>query len=89
MKNEYVTKGVCSKKIDFEVEDGIIRKLKFEGGCEGNLKGLCALAVGREAKEVIQLLSGTRCGSKKTSCPDQLSKALKKSLGPSKKRSPS
>lgn len=77
---KYKTRGVCSTAITLEIEDALIRDLRFEGGCEGNLKGLCALAVGRPAAEVAELLAGTKCGSKKTSCPDQLAKVLKKIL---------
>lgn len=86
MKREYKTKGVCSKKIHFELEEGIIRSLHFDGGCEGNLKGVSALALGRSGEEVAAVLAGLTCGGKKTSCPDQLSKALKKALAGSQKK---
>ena len=77
MKHSRKPKGVCSRRIDFDLEDGVVRDIRFEGGCHGNLQGLARLAEGREAAEVIRLLNGIRCGDKKTSCPDQLAKALK------------
>ena len=74
----YHTKGTCSTQIDLEVDgDHIIRSVAFKGGCNGNLKGISQLVTGRKAEEVIGLLEGTTCGFKKTSCPDQLAKALK------------
>ncbi len=72
----YNTRGVCSRKIKIEVEDGIIKAVSFEGGCSGNTQGVAALAVGMTVDEVIEKLSGIRCGFKSTSCPDQLAKAL-------------
>ena len=77
-KHSIKPKGVCSKRIDFETEDGLIRRVAFEGGCHGNLQGLARLAEGRPIQEVVKLLAGIRCGDKKTSCPDQLARALKK-----------
>ena len=74
----YRTKGTCSSQIDLELdEEHIIRSVAFTGGCNGNLKGICRLVTGRKAEEVIGLLEGTTCGFRKTSCPDQLAKALK------------
>ena len=80
MTYTYRTSGVCSTKIDLELEDGVIQSVAFTGGCNGNLKGICTLVKGMEAQEVIDKLQGTRCGQKPTSCPDQLSKALKEAL---------
>ena len=74
---EYVTCGTCSKLITIDVDaDGIIRNLSFLGGCNGNLKGICALSIGKKASEVRQTLKGITCGMKSTSCPDQLATAL-------------
>jgi uncharacterized protein (TIGR03905 family) len=73
----YKTKGVCSREIDLAVEDGIIKNITFSSGCDGNLKGIAQLAKGRRASEIIPLLSGIRCGTKVTSCPDQLAAALR------------
>lgn len=72
----YKTFGVCSRTIDFEVENNIIKSVKFNGGCMGNTQGVAKLAVGRTIDEVISLLEGIQCRNG-TSCPDQLAKALK------------
>lgn len=72
----YIPKGVCSQKIDYEIEDGIVTALKFTGGCSGNLSGISRLVVGMPVEKVVELLSGTTCGFKSTSCPDQLARAL-------------
>ena len=78
---EYNTKGVCSRKISLELDkDGIISNVSFVGGCNGNLKGVSALANGRKAEEVIPLISGIKCGFKATSCPDQFAQALSAAL---------
>ena len=80
MKFNYRTQGTCSRNISFDLEDGVVTNISFEGGCNGNLKGISALAEGKKAQEVIETLSGIRCGFKSTSCPDQLAKALKEAL---------
>ncbi len=77
MTYSYKTKGVCSRQINFEIEDGIIKEIKFIGGCHGNTQGVAALAKGRTVQEIIDLLEGIDCGGRGTSCPDQLAKALK------------
>ncbi len=77
MTIRYQPRGVCSKGMAIEVEEGIIRSVRIDGGCHGNLQGLARLAEQRPAAEVIALLEGIRCGMKKTSCPDQLAIALK------------
>ncbi len=77
MNYTYHTKGVCSQKIDLEVEDGILKDVRFTGGCNGNLKGISQLVKGMKIEDVIKRLEGTSCGMKGTSCPDQLAKALK------------
>lgn len=77
----YHTKGTCSSAIDFEIEDGIVQSVQFIGGCNGNLKGICALVKGMKVEEVINKLKGIRCGFKSTSCPDQLAHALEETLG--------
>ena len=76
MKYSFTPRGVCSQQIDLDVEDGIIRSVKFFGGCSGNTQGVARLAEGRSIDEVIGLLKGIRCGMKPTSCPDQLARAL-------------
>lgn len=77
MTYSYKTKGVCSRQINFEIEDGIIKEIKFIGGCHGNTQGVAALAKGRTVQEIIDLLEGIDCGGRGTSCPDQLANALK------------
>lgn len=77
MTYQYTPKGVCSRSIQFSVEDGIITDVKFSGGCNGNLKGISALVKGMEVDEVINRLENIRCGFKDTSCPAQFAQALK------------
>ena len=72
----YKTNGVCSRTIDFEVENGILKSVKFYGGCAGNTQGVSKLAINRPIDEVISLFDGIKCRNN-TSCPDQLAKALK------------
>jgi uncharacterized protein (TIGR03905 family) len=76
----YTPRGVCSRQIDIDVEDGIIKTAVFTGGCSGNTQGVTALLIGMEVGDAIQRLDGIRCGSKKTSCLDQLACALKQFL---------
>jgi len=73
---EYTTKGVCSRRIEIDVEDDIITKVTFHGGCSGNTQGVAALVRGMTVDEAIERLKGIRCGFKSTSCPDQLATAL-------------
>ena len=73
----YTPRQVCSRKIDIDVEDGIITAVKFSGGCAGNTQGVAKLLIGMTVDEAIERLSGIRCGFKPTSCPDQLATALK------------
>ena len=79
-KGSYKPQGVCSRQIDYEIEDGIVTALKFTGGCNGNLSGISRLVVGMPVEKVVELLSGTTCGFKNTSCPDQLARALAREL---------
>ncbi|MEA4862537.1 MAG: TIGR03905 family TSCPD domain-containing protein [Victivallaceae bacterium] len=72
----FTTKGTCSRAIVVAVEDGIIRDVKFVGGCPGNQLGIGVLVKDRPISEVAELLRGIRCGNKSTSCPDQLALAL-------------
>ena len=73
----YRTKGTCSQAINVEVENGIVTKVQFVGGCAGNTAGIAKLVVGMKVDDVINRLEGTTCGPRPTSCPDQLTKALK------------
>jgi uncharacterized protein (TIGR03905 family) len=74
---EYKTSGTCSTKITFDIEDNKVINVNFTRGCAGNLLGISNLIEGMEVDEVISRLEGLPCGSKSTSCPDQLAKALK------------
>lgn len=73
----YKTHGVCSRLIRFEIEEGRIKHVEFEGGCDGNLQAVSRLVEGIKVEEAIEKLEGIDCSGKGTSCPDQLSKALK------------
>ena len=77
MVQSFKTRGVCSREIIIETDNDIIKSVKFIGGCEGNLKGICALCQNQKISDIIDRLEGIDCGGKGTSCPDQLSKALK------------
>lgn len=76
MKHTYTTKGTCSKKIDFDIEDNRIYNVSYTGGCNGNLKAIAKLVEGEEVDKVIEKLKGITCGPRNTSCGDQLAKAL-------------
>ena len=77
----YYTEGVCSTEINFEVENGILKEVRFVGGCDGNLKAISNLIKGMRVEDVILKLKGTTCESNPTSCVDQLSRALEKQPG--------
>ena len=81
MQYEFRTKGTCSQRIIFEINDGIVSNVQFIGGCNGNLQGISKLVEGMPADEVIEKIEGIRCGMKPTSCPDQLARALKEAIG--------
>ena len=80
MTYTYKTRGVCAREITFDITDGILSKVKFMGGCDGNLKAISKLVEGMEAKRVVELLEGNTCGLKPTSCGDQLARAIKEAL---------
>lgn len=77
--NSYKTHGVCSQQILFDVENGIVKNVKFIGGCMGNTTGVAKLVEGMQIEEVIKRLEGIKCRPT-TSCPDQLAQALKQYL---------
>lgn len=79
-KFTFYPEGVCSMMIEIELDGDTIKDVVFTGGCNGNLSGISKLIKGMKAEEVIEKLEGTRCGFKDTSCPDQLSKALRQAL---------
>ena len=76
MEYTYKTSGTCASKIDFDLEDGLVKNVRFTGGCNGNLKAIAALVEGEPKEKVIKILKGIKCGLKNTSCSDQLAKAL-------------
>lgn len=78
---EYRPQGVCSQKINFDIVDHKVRNVSFVGGCNGNLQGISRLIEGMDVDEAISRIEGLRCGFKSTSCPDQLSRALKEAVG--------
>ena len=80
MTVEYTPKGVCSRKIETDIENGIINKVRFVGGCNGNTQGISKLVEGMKAEDVISRLEGVNCNGRGTSCPDQLAKALKEAI---------
>ena len=80
MTYERRNKGTCSQKIFFDIEDGKVKNVQFLGGCNGNLKGICQLLKGMKAEDAIERMKGTLCGSKPTSCPDQIAITLEEAL---------
>lgn len=77
MTIEFTPKGVCSRQMTVEVEEGVVKSLQVVGGCNGNLQGISKLVEGMTVEEVIHRLEGIDCNGKGTSCPDQLAQALK------------
>ena len=77
MEYKFTPQGVCSMKMIFDIENHIINSLKIIGGCPGNTVGVSRLVVGKSVDEVIKMLEGIECGTKGTSCPDQIAEALK------------
>lgn len=80
MQYEYKTKGTCSQRILFEIEDGKVTNVQFIGGCNGNLQGISKLVEGMDVADVIERIKGIHCGMKPTSCPDQLATALQEAI---------
>lgn len=80
MNYSFKPHGVCARGISFDIEDNIVKNVKFSGGCSGNTQGLAKLAEGMTTEEIINRLSGIRCGFKGTSCPDQLAKAVAEAI---------
>ena len=80
MTYEFYPRGVCSRKMVFDIENGVVKSMEVIGGCNGNLKGISSLVCGMKIEDVIERLSNITCGSKPTSCPDQIASALKKYL---------
>ena len=80
MTHTFTPRGVCSRRMTVELEDGIIKDVRIEGGCSGNLQGISRLVIGMKATDAIKQMKGISCAGKPTSCPDQLSKALEEAL---------
>ena len=80
MRYTYQTKGTCSRAIVVELDGDVVRSVQFIGGCNGNTEGIASLVAGMEAGEVIRRCEGITCGPRPTSCPDQLSRALREAL---------
>ena len=77
---QYKTNGVCSRLIHFDIVDNKVTNVEFIGGCAGNAQGLARLIEGMDVNEAIHRMEGIRCGARKTSCPDQLARALKEAI---------
>ena len=73
--------NVCSYSTTVTLENDVIRKVEVEGGCDGNLKGVCALLEGQQAKEAIHRINGILCGGKNSSCPQQIALCLQEAIG--------
>ncbi len=71
--------GTCSRRIDIDLDNGVVVRCQFTAGCDGNLEGIARLIEGRKADEIIPLLKGIQCQNG-TSCPDQLAQALEQAL---------
>ena len=80
MKYTYQTQGTCSRFIEVEMEDGVLKDVKFIGGCNGNLQGISSLVKGMTFEEIQGKLEGIKCGFKSTSCPDQLVQAMRHAM---------
>lgn len=76
MKYDFLPEGVCSSKLEFELDGNIVKNVRFEGGCNGNLKAVSALVEGLTVDQVKEKLMGITCGFKGTSCTDQLARAV-------------
>lgn len=76
----YIPHGVCSRKIDIELDGDIVKSIKFTGGCNGNTQGIARLCQGMKVQDVIDRLQDLDCNGRGTSCPAQLAKALKENI---------
>ena len=80
MKHSYKTTNTCAKLIEFELNDNIVTKVKFFGGCPGNLQALPKLVEGMTVEEIEEKIGGINCGGRGTSCADQLARAVREAL---------
>ena len=76
MKYTYIPQGVCSRHMEFEIDNGVLTDIRVTGGCNGNLQGICSLIKGARVNDVIGRLEGIHCKEKPTSCPDQIARGL-------------
>ena len=80
MEYSFIPRGICPTKINIEIEDDIVKDVSFKGGCNGNLQAIPLLIKGMHVSDVKEKLSGIRCGSKTTSCADQLVKGIDEAI---------
>lgn len=80
MQYSMKTKGTCSSAVSFDLTDGVVTNVSFQGGCNGNTTGVSRLCEGLRAEAIIKRLKGVQCGFRGTSCPDQLARALEQAL---------
>ena len=80
MKYDFSPKGVCARRLEFELDGDIVKNVQFMGGCNGNLKGITSLLKGMKAQDAIERMEGLTCGPRPTSCPDQVAQCLKEAL---------
>ena len=76
MEYRYEPEGVGSYEMIFEIEGDIVKSLQIIGGCPGNTVGVSKLIENKKIDDIIKMLKGIDCGSRGTSCPDQIAKAL-------------
>ena len=72
--------GTCSRAVTFDLIDGKLYNVQFDGGCNGNTKGIGKLVEGMDAQVIVDRLLGNTCGPRQTSCPDQLARAVKEAM---------
>lgn len=77
MRYEYTTENTCSKQINFDLEGNVVSNIEFIGGCNGNLKAISKLVNGWTVEKIEEMLAGNTCGTRPTSCADQLVQAVK------------
>lgn len=76
----YKTRGTCARSIEFDIDNGKLHNISFEGGCDGNLKAICKLLEDSDAYQTANTLRGNTCGRRTTSCADQLANAIDQAL---------
>ena len=84
MRYNYPTEMTCSQLISFDLDDNVVSNIEFLGGCNGNLKAISKLVNGWTVEKIEEYLKGNLCGSRPTSCADQLARAVRKAYDESK-----